>query len=215
MTSSNCDVTPATQISRGRLVAKRIFDFVSAALGVIVLSPLLVLAAIAVRVLSRGPIFYCQERVGRNFRPFRIIKFRTMVRDADRQGALITAGRDPRITSVGRFLRKSKIDELPQLFNVLKGDMSLVGPRPEVPKYVDLFREDYAQLLTIRPGITDLASLEFRDESDILAHSDDPERDYIRTILPKKISISRTYLEHLSLRHDLRIIGRTIWKVFR
>jgi len=192
---------------------KRACDIVLSLVGLIVLAPVLLLAALAVRLSSRGPILYRQQRVGRNFRLFPILKFRSMVVDADKIGAQITAGRDPRITRVGALLRKTKIDELPQLWNVLVGDMSLVGPRPEVPKYVELFRADYETLLLIRPGITDLASVEFRDESELLGQSADPERTYIETILPRKIELARQYLRTMSLRHDLAILFRTFFKI--
>jgi lipopolysaccharide/colanic/teichoic acid biosynthesis glycosyltransferase len=141
---------------------KRTFDIVAAALGVVILSPLLLMAAVLVKLSSPGPVFFQQERIGKGFRPFLIYKFRTMRPDAPATGMLITVGNDPRVTRIGRLLRKTKIDELPQLINVLKGDMSLVGPRPEVPKYVELFRADYDEILRVRPGITDLASLKYR-----------------------------------------------------
>src|SRR5262249_55066954 len=154
-------------------------------------SPVLAVAALAVRVDSPGPILFKQQRIGRNFRPFWMYKFRTMVVDAPKRGGPLTAGADPRITRVGRWLRKSKIDELPQLVNVLVGDMSLVGPRPEVPKFVELFRDDYAYVLTVRPGLTDPASVKYRDEAALLAGSSDPEREYVERILPDKIALSR------------------------
>lgn len=206
--------SPTVPIGRSRLVVKRIFDVVLSLLCLILFSPVLLLAAIAVKLTSRGPVFYRQQRVGKNFKLFWIFKFRSMSFQADKSGVLITAGHDPRITAVGHFLRKSKIDELPQLFNVLRGEMSLVGPRPEVSKYVEMFRAEYAELLSVRPGITDLASVEYRDESEILGQSDDPERDYTQIILPKKIAIAREYLKHVSISYDLWIIGRTIRKIF-
>src|SRR5688572_29285565 len=148
------------------IVFKRCFDVVASVLGLVLLSPLLLAAAAAVRRSSPGPALFRQERMGRNFQPFQILKFRTMLVDAPRLGGSLTLGeRDPRITRVGRFLRRWKIDELPQLINVLRGDMSIVGPRPEVPKYVEMFREDYAEILAVRPGITDAASLKYRDEA--------------------------------------------------
>ena len=136
---------------------KRLFDVVAAAIGLVILSPLMALVALLIKVDSPGPVFFRQHRVGKDFRPFQIYKFRTMVQKAPLRGGLITAGVDPRVTRVGNFLRQTKIDELPQLINVLKGDMSLVGPRPEVPQYVEMFRKDYEQILSVRPGITDLA----------------------------------------------------------
>ena len=205
----------ATENRRGSLIAKRIFDVGVSLFCVVLFSPVLLIAALAVKLTSRGPVLYLQQRVGQNFQPFKIFKFRTMAFDADKRGALITVDRDPRITSVGHFLRKSKIDELPQFFNILRGDMSLVGPRPEVPKYVEMFRQDFAELLSIRPGLTDLASIEFRDESEVLGRAADPEREYTEVILPRKISISREYMKDISLRNDLRIIGLTVREIFR
>jgi lipopolysaccharide/colanic/teichoic acid biosynthesis glycosyltransferase len=152
-----------------------------------------------------------QERIGRRFRPFKIYKFRTMVVDAPKQGAEITAGRDPRITRVGGFIRKWKIDEFPQLINVLKGEMSLVGPRPEVPRYVQMFREDYACVLSVRPGITDPASLKYRNESELLAGYENPEQHYVEVILPDKIAMAKEYVAHSSLRLDIGLL----WKTFR
>lgn len=178
-------------------------------------SPLLAVAALAVKLDSRGPVIFAQQRVGRNFQPFRIYKFRTMVVDADKRGAQITAGADPRITRVGRWLRKTKLDELPQLINVVKGDMSLVGPRPEVPRYVEMFRDDYAAVLAVRPGLTDPASIEYRDESSLLAASSDPERTYVEEILPHKIKLARDYIARASFVGDIGIILRTLVRIAR
>lgn len=189
---------------------KRLFDFFVSLLGILLLWPLLVLIAIAVKCSSRGPVFFLQERVGRGFRRFKIYKFRTMIVDAPKLGPEITAGEDPRITRVGRFLRKWKLDELPQLVNVLKGEMSFVGPRPEVPRYVDMFREDYACVLSVRPGITDPASLKYRDEASVLAKSTDPEQTYVREILPEKIMLAKEYVAQASLRGDIALIWKTI-----
>lgn len=197
------------------LCVKRCIDIVVSGVGLILFSPLLVLAALAVKLSSRGPVFFRQERIGRDFKPFRIFKFRTMVTDAPKLGAQITAGADPRITRVGRFLRKSKIDELPQLLNVFKGDMSLVGPRPEVPKYVEMFPDDYREILRVRPGITDPASIKYRDESAILGQADDPERVYVERILPDKIAIARSYVATQSLLGDVAIICRTLAAILR
>lgn len=163
---------------------------------------------------SRGPVFFRQERVGRNFRPFRIFKFRTMVVDAPRLGGQITSGHeDPRITRVGRFLRRWKLDELPQLFNVVCGDMSLVGPRPEVPRYVEMFRDEYKEVLRVRPGITDLASIKFRDEASLLSGSADPEQTYVKEILPEKLALAREYVARASFGFDLRILFRTALRI--
>ncbi len=194
---------------------KRGFDLGASFIGLLVTAPIMLLAAVAVRLSSPGPVFFRQERMGRGFRAFQILKFRTMVVDAPRLGAQITAGADPRITEVGRFLRKSKIDELPQLINVFRGDMSLVGPRPEVPKYVELFRDDYQVILRVRPGITDPASIKYRDESAILGQADDPERAYVEQILPDKIAIAREYVAHQSLLGDVAILCRTLAAILR
>ena len=174
------------------------------------LSPFFVVVAILIKLDSRGPAFFKQNRVGRGFRPFLIYKFRTMVRDAPNKGGPITFGEDLRITRIGRFLRKIKIDELPQLINVLKGEMSIVGPRPEVRRYVELFREDYQQILTMRPGLTDLASLKYRNEAAILGSSHDPEEMYVKHILPEKISLGKEYVRRSSLIFDLTLIFKTL-----
>ena len=195
--------------------AKRLFDVLCAAAGLVLVSPLLAVAAIAVRLDSPGPIFFTQQRVGRNFRPFRIYKLRTMVADAEQRGGPITAGADPRITRVGRVLRKTKIDELPQLINVLVGDMSLVGPRPEVLQYVERFRDDYAYVLSVRPGLTDRASVKYRDEATLLAASSDPEQEYVSRILPDKIALARQYIAQATFTGDLGILLRTILRIVR
>jgi len=192
---------------------KRVFDIIAAAIGLVLLSPLLLLAALAVKFTSRGPMLFRQERVGCGGRPFYILKFRTMVADAPARGGQITFGADPRITPVGRVLRKTKIDELPQLFNVLRGEMSLVGPRPEVAKYVEMFAEDYEEILRVRPGVTDLASLKFRDESTILGQAADPEREYVERVLPEKIRLAKEYVRRQSLFFDFWIIFATLYTV--
>ena len=189
---------------------KRLFDIVIAAGALAVFLPLLLLVALLVKATSPGPIFFRQERIGRNFRPFRIYKFRSMVRDAPNKGGLVTFGPDPRITKLGRFLRATKFDELPQLINVLVGDMSLVGPRPEVRKYVEMFRDDYAEVLRVRPGITDLASIKYRHETEILGRAQDPEREYVERILPDKINLGKEYARQSSLWLDFIIILRTL-----
>jgi len=194
---------------------KRSLDVLAAGLGLLVLGPLLVLAAIAVRLDSRGPVFFIQRRVGRNFVAFGIYKFRTMVADTGAHGGQITAGADPRITRVGAWLRKTKIDELPQLINVLVGDMSLVGPRPEVAKYVEMFRDDYAYVLSVRPGLTDPASIKYRDESTILGASADPEREYVERILPDKIALAREYVAGATFLGDLGLLLRTALRIAR
>jgi lipopolysaccharide/colanic/teichoic acid biosynthesis glycosyltransferase len=193
---------------------KRIFDIAGSFCGLLLVTPILAVAAVCVKLGSPGPVFFCQQRMGRRFRPFPIYKFRSMVVDAPNRGAQITAGEDPRITRIGRILRKTKIDELPQLFNVLKGDMSLVGPRPEVPKYVEIFRRDYEEILQVRPGITDLASIEYCDEATILAQAEDPEREYVERVLPEKIRLAKDYLRRQSFWLDLKIILGTILAIF-
>ena len=196
-------------------MSKRLFDVLAAVAGLLVLSPLFALVALAIKLTSSGPVFYRQERVGRDFRPFRIYKFRTMVVDAPKLGGQITAGRDPRITSIGHLLRKTKLDELPQLLNVLSGEMSLVGPRPEVPKYVEMFRPQFAEVLSVRPGITDLASVKYRDENEILGQADDPEAAYVNQVLPDKLALATEYVRRASFWFDVRLIFATFWKVLR
>lgn len=189
----------------------RLFDLFSAALGLIFLSPVLLAIACAIKAEGSGPIFYCQERIGKNFRPFWLFKFRTMLVGADKSG-LLTAQHDARITRVGTFLRRYKLDELPQLFNVLKGDMRIVGPRPEVPKYVEMFRPQYSLILRDRPGITDSASIAFRQEDKFLS-SPQVEDQYIAEILPQKLKLSIEYQSRRSFLSDLRIIFQTIFSI--
>jgi len=189
---------------------KRLFDILGAMTGLLLISPVLLAAAIAVRFTSAGPVFFHQERIGRGGRPFFIFKFRTMVQDAAKLGGPITYGDDPRITPIGRLLRKTKLDELPQLFNVLVGDMSLVGPRPEVHRYVEMFREDYNVILQVRPGITDLASIKYRHEAAVLGKAADPEAEYARVVLPEKIRLAKEYVANQSLRLDLAILFGTV-----
>jgi len=190
-------------------MAKRLFDVVAAAIALVLLSPLMLVILVAIRIDSPGPALFRQVRVARGGRPFEMLKFRSMRADAG--GALITTARDSRITRVGAFARRSKLDELPQLFNVLKGDMSLVGPRPEVPRYVALYPPELRDLvLSVRPGITDEASIEFRNESELLGAAQDPEYCYITEILPRKLELYAEYARHHSLAGDLRIIARTV-----
>ncbi|MGE0448384.1 MAG: sugar transferase [Vicinamibacterales bacterium] len=187
---------------------KRVLDVVLSSLGLLVLSPVLCLAALLVRWDSPGPVLFTQRRVGRHFRPFVIYKFRTMW--SDNRGPGISVAGDPRITRVGRWLRRTKLDELPQLLNVLKGDMSLVGPRPELPKYVEMFRSEYADILCVRPGLTDPASVKYRNEAILLAAAPDPEEEYVRRILPDKLRLAREYVRGSSLVSDLVLIARTV-----
>lgn len=189
---------------------KRAFDIFFSLTGLLLLSPFFILVGLLIKLDSKGPIFFSQERIGRHFKPFRILKFRTMVRCNN--GPLITTAIDQRITRIGKYLRRYKIDELPQLLNVLKGDMSLVGPRPEVKKYVALFESDYRKILTVRPGITDPASIMYKNEEDLLAVSRDYEEFYIKKILPDKIRLSLKYIEHPSIVKDTLIIFKTLLK---
>src|SRR3972149_3619496 len=192
---------------------KRLFDILFSFIGLLLLQPLFVVVAIMIKVDSTGPILFRQGRVGKNFRRFIIYKFRTMVVDAEKKGLRITSGGDNRITRTGRLLRKFKIHELPQLFNVLKGDMSLVGPRPEVIKYVEWYKDDYERILSIRPGITDISSMTFRNEESILQGVDDPERYYVHVLLPEKMRLAREYIQNVSFFYDVRLIFKTLYKV--
>lgn len=194
---------------------KRAFDIFFSALGLLLLSPLLAAIALVVLCDSSGPVIYRQWRMGKDFRPFSIWKFRTMTRNAERLGAAITLRSDARITRAGAWLRRYKLDELPQLFNILRGDMSFVGPRPEVARYVEMYRDEYCDILRVRPGITDLASLQYRNESELLGASAEAERLYCDHILPEKIRLSRLYLHRASLLFDLRLILRTLWAALR
>ena len=195
-------------------MGKRLFDIACAATALALLAPLLLALALWVRLDSPGPVLFRQQRVGRDSRPFAILKFRTMQVNAEAAGLQITVGQDPRITRAGSWLRRSKLDELPQLLNVLRGDMSMVGPRPEVPRYVALYPTDVREtVLSVRPGITDLASLAFRDESTLLAQSPDPERTYVEQILPTKLRYAQQYVRTRSLWLDLRIIAWTVQAV--
>jgi lipopolysaccharide/colanic/teichoic acid biosynthesis glycosyltransferase len=193
---------------------KRVLDIAVSLTGLICLLPLMLWVGLLIKLDSAGPIFFKQERLGRGFRPFRILKFRTMIVDAQSKGKLITSAEDPRVTRIGRTLRKLKVDELPQLINVLKGDMSLVGPRPEVPRYVRAFQTDYEEILKVRPGITDLASLKYRNEEALLGGFDDPEEEYVKRVLPDKIKLAKDYLERSSFYFDLSLILKTVMKLF-
>jgi lipopolysaccharide/colanic/teichoic acid biosynthesis glycosyltransferase len=188
---------------------KRFIDVSVSLAALLVLSPLLALIAVAIKLDSRGPVLFRQERVGRGMRRFRVFKFRTM-RHEPNNGMLVTVAGDDRITRIGRFLRKSKLDEFPQFLNVLIGDMSLVGPRPEVPKYVELFAKDYEIVLGVRPGLTDPASFKYRNEGALLQRAADPEREYIERILPDKIKLGKAYVAEASLSLDLVLILKTL-----
>lgn len=185
---------------------RRAIDIAAAALLLTLLSPALMLIALAVRMDSSGPALFRQIRLGRHLRPFRILKFRTMAVGSETSGPLITSGDDSRVTRLGRHLRRIKADELPQLWNVLKGEMSLLGPRPEVPRYVDMFRSDFEEILSVRPGLADPASLAFLDEEEILKRVPDPELEYTRRILPAKLELAKRYVRERGLWTDLRFV---------
>jgi lipopolysaccharide/colanic/teichoic acid biosynthesis glycosyltransferase len=195
---------------------KRLFDLVASVMGLLVLAPFLFLVALLIKLDSRGPVFFRQERVGQFGKPFRIHKFRTMVVDAEARGMQITVGTDPRVTRVGAVLRRYKLDELPQLIDVLFGQMSLVGPRPEVPRYVVYYPRDVKELvLSVRPGITDRASIEFKDENEILGRAVDPHRAYVEEVLPVKLGYYIDYVKNRSLVGDVRIIFSTLLAIVR
>lgn len=189
---------------------KRVFDIVMSIVGLILLSPLMAMTAILIKIDSKGTVIYRQERIGKGFAPFTLLKFRTMVTDADKCGPALTTSCDKRITGVGRLLRKTKLDELPQLYNVLRGDMSFVGPRPEVGKYVYMFKDDFERILSVRPGITDYAAIEYRHEEEVLSGSADPEAMYMKEVLPAKIRLYMRYINSSGMLSDIIIIMRTI-----
>jgi len=188
----------------------RILDFSFSFLGLTLLLPFLFFIGLIIKLSSNGSVFYKQSRVGLNGVDFYVFKFRTMRQNSDKLGLITVGGRDPRVTSVGYFLRKSKLDELPQLFNVLIGDMSLVGPRPEVKKYVDLYTQEQRKVLTIRPGITDWASIHYRDENKILGKSSNPEKDYIEKVMPDKLNYNFIYIEKYGIVEYFKIIFTTL-----
>jgi lipopolysaccharide/colanic/teichoic acid biosynthesis glycosyltransferase len=194
---------------------KRLLDLVASLLALLLLAPLLLLIALAVALGSPGGAFFRQERVGRDGRPFKLLKFRSMRPGSEAQGQLTVGGRDPRITGIGYLLRKTKLDELPQLWNVLVGDMSLVGPRPEVPRYMALYTAEQRAVLSVRPGITGLASLAYIDENEVLSRSADPERAYIEEVMPAKLALDLRYVRERSLWLDLRIMARTALRLLR
>lgn len=193
---------------------KRIFDITLSLFGLIILLPFMLIIAILIKIDSKGPVFFKQIRVTKNGKEFKIFKYRTMKVGSDKYSQ-ITVGKDGRITKLGSFLRKYKLDEIPQLINVLIGDMSLVGPRPEVPKYVALYTDEQKEILKVRAGITDYASIEFSDENDLLASEEDPEKAYIEKIMPKKIELNKKYLSEVSILTDIKIILLTIKKILK
>lgn len=193
----------------------RLCDIVFSAIGLLLLSPLFLIVYILIRCESKGGGFYCQQRVGKDGRMFGLYKFRSMRTGSDKKGLITVGGHDSRITRMGYFIRKYKIDELPQLWNVLKGDMSLVGPRPEVKKYVDLYTEEQRRVLSVRPGITDYASIEYVDENEILGNAEDPDRVYVEEIMPAKIKLNMRYIENRNLNEYFKIIGLTFINILR
>ena len=193
----------------------RFFDILFSFLGILLLSPIFLILYVLICLESKGGGFYCQLRVGRYGRDFYLYKFRSMRVGADKQGLITVGGRDLRITCVGYFIRKYKLDELPQLFNVLKGDMSLVGPRPEVRKYVELYTEEQRKVLSVRPGITDYASIEYVDENTILGQADDADEAYVTLIMPDKIRYNMKYINNRFLKEYFKIIFLTFWSIVR
>jgi lipopolysaccharide/colanic/teichoic acid biosynthesis glycosyltransferase len=193
---------------------KRAFDLVVSVLALLILAPVLLAIAILVKLSSPGPVFYRQNRVGRNAGIFRIVKFRSMTVDADRHGWGITVAGDERITRIGRILRDTKLDELPQLWNIVKGEMSLVGPRPEIPSYVALYTTDQLGVLSVAPGITDIASIRYRHEEKMLERSANPDEFYCRVVLPHKLSLNLQYIRQMSFGLDLKLIFQTLRSIF-
>lgn len=192
---------------------KRIFDIICSAAGIILLSPILLLLWLSVKLESKGPAIFKQVRVGRNNKDFRLFKFRSMYVNAESKGQLTVGMRDPRITRTGYYLRKYKLDELPQLFNVLNGDMSLVGPRPEVRKYVNYYTAEQMRVLTVRPGVTDYASIRFFNENELLDKAENPEQYYIDHIMPEKLRLNLEYLDQKGFFKDIGLIFKTLFKI--
>lgn len=189
---------------------KRAFDIVATIIGGAILLPIIIPIALWIKLSSKGPLFYIQKRVGKDFKEFDLYKFRSMIIDADKIGPSVTSGDDPRITKVGKVIRRTKIDELPQLLNVLKGEMSLVGPRPEVMKFVIVKEQEYKKVLSVRPGITDNAAIKYRDEETIMEQYEDKENAYIDIVLPKKIKLYNQYIDNISLINDIKLILKTL-----
>ena len=194
---------------------KRIFDLLLSLPSLVVLSPVFLASAILIKLETPGPMIFSQERIGKGKRVFKLYKFRTMVKDASRMGPPVTKAKDARITNVGKLLRKFKVDEMLQIINVIKGDMSVIGPRPEIKKYVDMFQEDYEQVLRIKPGMTDYALIAFRNEEEILSRFHDVEEGYVKEVLPEKIKLYKKYMAEMSLVTDIRIFLGTIWEILR
>jgi lipopolysaccharide/colanic/teichoic acid biosynthesis glycosyltransferase len=195
-------------------MAKRLFDIIFSILGIVILSPFLIIISISILLTSTGGALYRQIRVGKNEKEFKLFKFRTMRKGADKSGQLTVGMRDSRITAIGLFLRKYKLDELPQLFNIFMGEMSFVGPRPEVPKYVALYNAEQRTVLNIKPGITDYASIVYSEENDLLTNTENPEELYISKIMPAKLKLNMRYINEMSLATDVKVILKTIGKIF-
>lgn len=202
-------------LTTGGRITKRAFDIIACSVALVLLSPFYICIAMLVILDSKGGALYRQVRVGRNGKEFFLLKFRTMRQDADKTGSLITIGNDSRVTRIGTFLRKYKIDELPQFINIIKGDMSIVGPRPEVPKYVALYNERQKRVLSVRPGLTDYASIEYISENELLAKSSDPNRTYIEEIMPAKLELNLKYIENQSVKEDIHLIFKTLFSILR
>jgi len=200
---------------RDGALAKRVLDVAVAGAALALSAPLLLAASAAIKLESPGPVLFAQTRTGRGGVPIRTLKLRTMVADAERAGPAITAGGDPRITRVGRWLRKTKLDELPQLWNIVCGEMSLVGPRPEVPRYTETYPPEWQELFAVRPGLTDPASLTFHDEESLLASAGDREKAYTEILLPMKVQLSLEGVKNQSVRHDLAVLVRTLLVMLR
>lgn len=192
---------------------KRLFDFFSSLVALVFLLPFFFIVALLIVIEGGFPVFFTQTRIGKNKVPFQLLKFRTMVKDADKLGKITIGKRDPRVTNVGHFLRSYKLDELPQLLNILKGEMSVVGPRPEVQEYVDLYTEEQNKVFLAKPGLTDYASLKYINESEVLAKSSDPNKTYIEEVMPAKLQLNLKYIEEQGLLTDLKIIFKTIGKI--
>lgn len=194
-------------------MAKRLFDFILSTIGILLLLPALITIALLVYFTSKGPVLYKQQRIGKNGKPFTLFKFRSMASGSDKKGLLTVGNKDARVTPLGYYLRKYKLDELPQLFNVWLGDMSLVGPRPEVEKYTSLYDSYQRKVLEVKPGITDYASLNYINENDILAKAEDPEKTYVEKIMPCKLRLNMIYINEVGLFTDIKIIGKTLIKI--
>lgn len=196
-------------------MAKRLFDIIFSILGIVILSPFLLIISVLILFTSAGGAFYRQIRVGKNGNEFKVFKFRTMRKDADKSGSLTVGMRDNRITAIGFYLRKYKLDELPQLFNILLGEMSFVGPRPEVPKYVALYDNEQKAVLAVKPGLTDYASIVYSEENKLLATAENPEEFYVKKVMPAKLKLNLRYINEMNLETDLKVILKTIGKIFR